>query len=74
MLRRIAPIAHQNRWDWRHRVCKRQQDRYRRQSTHARQYADEVAYEHPGERPEQVVGLQRDAEAVPEIEQGLVHG
>jgi hypothetical protein len=51
------------------RVCERQQDGDRGHGAHARQDADQVADQHPEHAPHEVGRLQRNAEAVPEVQQ-----
>ena len=58
---------HQDRRHRLHSEGQRQQDRDRRDRTHSRQHADEVADQHAEEAVHQVVRLERYAEAVPEI-------
>ena len=65
---------HQDGADRLHAEGQRQQDRDGRERPHARQHADHVADQHADEAPHQVVRLERDAEAVPEIrERGRNH-
>ena len=65
---------HQDRRDRMHAESERQQNRDRGDRPHARQHADEIADQHAEEAIHQVVRLERDAEAVPEIgERGRNH-
>ena len=58
---------HQDGADRLHPEGERQQDRDSGERTHARQHADHVADQHADEAPPQIMRLQRDAEAVPEV-------
>ena len=66
---------HQDRRDGLHAESQRQQDRNGRHRSHSGQHADEIADQHTQKTIHQVVGLQCDAEAEPEILQcGTDHG
>ena len=58
---------HQDRRHRLHPEGQRQQNRNRRDRSHSRQHADQVADQHAEEAIHQVVRLERDAKAVPEI-------
>ncbi|MNV97500.1 hypothetical protein D3C71_1926280 [compost metagenome] len=57
-----------------HGVGEWQQDRDGRQRSHTRQHADQVAHQHTEKGPHQVVALEGDAKAEPEVLQCLSHG
>ena len=70
ILRAVHDAAqHQDGGDRLHAEGQRQQDRDGGERAHAGQHADHVADQHADEAEHQIVRLERDAEAVPEVRQ-----